>query len=182
MQTCKCHRVADDGYPRIFVTSAKLLIQIASVDNFLRSGLDHDHEKEGKKERRIESVEGENNVSEDPGHDDAESICGKTEKQADNCPAKVHPVPAESKRPHHRPVILKNTGRQEKRDPYAEKVKIHEQKFRRVLISHDCGKLIYGPGQREDATADKLSHNDHNIGQHQRERNKIRPLSRTSCD
>ena len=142
MQGCKCHRVADDGYPRIFISSAKLLVQIASVNDLLRSGLDHDHEEEGKKERRIESVEGENNVSEDPGHDNAESVYSKAEKQADCCPAKVHPIPAESKRPQHRPVILKNTGCQEKRDPYAEKVKIHEQKFCRVLISHDCSAPV----------------------------------------
>ena len=62
MQGHKYQCVEQNSDDRPAVSSAQLLVQIASVNDLLRAGLDHHTEQEGEKEKRVEFIEVKMNI------------------------------------------------------------------------------------------------------------------------
>lgn len=171
----KCaHR---NRHPGLSVTSSELLIQIAPIHQFLRTGLNKDRDKEQKKKLNVDPVKREHNVSLECGNKSAGSICRKTEQNTQQRPADIAPVLSVCKAAENRPVSSKNKRTDHKSRPDSDKTHILIQKGSYIRVSGYSGKQFLSLKRVIHPQEDQCAGCEQQISQHKSDRNEVRPAS-----
>ena len=128
-------RVAEDRDHRPAISPAQFLVEIAAVNDLLRSRLDPHAEQENEKDQRPEFVEGELDVSHDDRHQNTEPVRTESQKDTGQDRLEIVAVPVVEIGFPHGPVAFKDRGDQHEQDPDPDEVKILKQERNSVLVA-----------------------------------------------
>ena len=178
MQRHEDQRIDKNCDHRPAISSSQFLVQVASVYDLLRAGLDHDTEQKDKEDCRSEFVKREFDIPIDTGHQYAETVHAESQQNACQYRFQVVAVSIVKERLPHGTVVLKERDHDHEYDPDAKKVKILHQEFHTARIAKKVQRKL--PCRKHSVRkdrADNRSHKNHNYGQQSGDQKNICPAA-----